>query len=78
MQDIVISVIANLISAINEIVHPISASCSAALPLFYLFQPQHPPSTASVPLRGSAAMSIRNIDHPVQLPLLPVTGVVVS
>ena len=35
MQDIVISVIANLISAINEIVHPISASCSAALPLFY-------------------------------------------
>ena len=37
MQDIVISVIANLISAINEIVHPISASCSAALPLFHVF-----------------------------------------
>ena len=37
MQDIVISVIANMISAINEIVHPISASCSAALPLFHVF-----------------------------------------
>ena len=56
MQDIVISVIANMISAINEIVHPISASCSAALPLFHLFL-----ITTAAPPFHSAAMPLGSI-----------------
>ena len=54
MQDIAISVIANLISAINEIAHPISASCSAALPLFQVF-----PFATAVPPFHSAACRFR-------------------
>ena len=43
-----------MISAINEIVHPISGSCSAALPLFHVF-----PFATAVPPFHSAAMPLR-------------------
>ena len=42
-----------MISVINEIVHPVSASCSAALPLFHLFL-----VTTAAPPFHSAAMPL--------------------
>ena len=47
-----------MISVINEIVHPVSASCSAALPLFHLFL-----VTTAAPPFHSAAMPLSSIRH---------------